>query len=226
MAEAMKIIRSTGLNLSRGQTEKSRGRPRSALKNQSILDAASDLFMENGFDGTSMDEVAKRAGVSKQTVYSHFSNKEKLFSASITSVINQYFPDSVFEVSDGHEVESDLNHLCEIFLHLFVSEDAICMFRLLAAAASLDGENKLATLFWEAGPEVMLQKLAGFMSHWGSKGQLSIKDPVVAAKTLISLIKGHYHFQLAIGLISDVTEDEIKEHAKLCTELFLKIYKA
>lgn len=70
----------------------SRGRPRDAEKNNAIVEAASLLFLEQGFDGTSMDEVAKRAGVSKQTVYSHFSGKEQLFSHVIKVTIRNIIP--------------------------------------------------------------------------------------------------------------------------------------
>lgn len=206
-------------------SEKARGRPRSAQKNESILSAASALFMENGFDGTSMDEVAKRAGVSKQTVYSHFSNKEALFSASITNVIRGYFPD----LEDGatfcsQSLEDDLRKICETFTRLFISDDAIGMFRLLASSATLGGENKLARLFWDAGPEFMLEQLSQVMEFWAAQGQLKMTSGLDGAKTLISLIKGPHHFQMAIGLIDHVSEKEISEHAANCTQLFLKIY--
>ena len=63
--------------------ENKAGRPKSDLKRQSILEAAAGLFLEHGFSQTSMDLVANTAGVSKQTVYSHFNNKDALFSAVI-----------------------------------------------------------------------------------------------------------------------------------------------
>lgn len=205
--------------------EKLRGRPRSQLKNQSILQAASDLFMEKGFDGTSMDEVAKRAGVSKQTVYSHFSSKEQLFSASISRVIHDYFPESACEDDVIHTVEGDLRQICEQFTRLLVSEDAISMFRLLATAASTEGGNTLARLFWEAGPEEMIDRLSRFLAGWAEKGELQITDPAEAAITLISLIKGQYHFKLAIGLDMTISEEIIQNHAQRCADLFLKIYR-
>ena len=53
--------------------------PRSARKRQAILEAATEIFLINGYLGTNMDEIAGRSAVSKQTVYKHFSSKEALF---------------------------------------------------------------------------------------------------------------------------------------------------
>ena len=78
------------------------GRPKSEAKAEAILHAASELFLSQGFQGTSMDAVAKRAGVSKQTVYSHFANKEELFKACIGAKVAGYGFDSAAMVEDSH----------------------------------------------------------------------------------------------------------------------------
>ena len=59
------------------------GRPKDLEKRAAILAAAKQLFPEQGFDGTSMDAIATAAGVSKLTVYSHFTDKEGLFVEAI-----------------------------------------------------------------------------------------------------------------------------------------------
>ena len=62
---------------------------RSARKRRAILDAATAAFLRNGYLGTSMDEIAALAGVSKQTVYKHFADKERLFSEIVTATVNE-----------------------------------------------------------------------------------------------------------------------------------------
>ena len=69
-----------------------RGRPKDPAKRAAILEAAKTLFLAGGFSGTSMDAVAKEAGVSKLTVYSHFSDKETLFSAAIEAKCQNMLP--------------------------------------------------------------------------------------------------------------------------------------
>jgi len=60
-------------------------RGKSDTKRQQILEAASEVFLANGFEGTRMDQVAEHSGVSKQTVYSHFGNKDDLFMPSLNT---------------------------------------------------------------------------------------------------------------------------------------------
>src|SRR6476660_6564438 len=60
--------------------------PRSLRKHAAILDAAEQVFLAKGYLGTSMDEVAARSGVSKQTVYAHFGSKETLFVALVSAM--------------------------------------------------------------------------------------------------------------------------------------------
>src|SRR6202049_5271300 len=63
------------------------GSSRGARKRAAILEAAQQVFFANGFVGTSMDQVAATAAVSKQTVYKHFSDKEALFREVVTNVV-------------------------------------------------------------------------------------------------------------------------------------------
>src|ERR1035438_1454412 len=62
---------------------------RTADKRSSILEAAAEIFLDGGYLGTSMDEIAAKAGVAKQTVYAHFSNKRELFIAMVSALSNQ-----------------------------------------------------------------------------------------------------------------------------------------
>ncbi len=200
-----------------------RGRPRSSEKNQSILAAASNLFLENGFDNASMDEIARRACVSKQTVYGHFSNKEQLFSEAIRLRCEEYFPDTVIESIDELPLREGLSKMSLALGHMFVSDDAISVFRLLSSTAAKD--DKLAKLFWAAGPEIMIGRLKDYLDHWVVKGELEIKDVTKAAIQLISLLKGIFHFRLAIGLISHVSDEEVEDSVVESVDAFLKIYR-
>ncbi|WP_262690983.1 TetR/AcrR family transcriptional regulator [Kordiimonas aestuarii] len=201
-----------------------RGRPRDSEKNSAIIDAASVLFLENGFDGTSMDEVAKRAGVSKQTVYSHFSSKEQLFSEAIHITIAKYFPDAALEMVEIHTLESDLVAVAETYARLLLSDQAIAMHRVLVAAAGKGPE--LAQIFWQAGPQEMNEKLEEFIGTWANKGELKIDNLEKASGQLITLLKGKLHFMREIGMADSVTEAEVKEQAADAVACFLKLYKA
>src|SRR5947207_9408564 len=88
--------------------------PRSARKRQAILDAATTAFLSKGYLGTSMDEIAALARVSKQTVYKHFADKESLFTEIVTSTVNEISDpvyDEVVRLADSGDIEADLRDL-------------------------------------------------------------------------------------------------------------------
>jgi TetR/AcrR family transcriptional regulator, mexJK operon transcriptional repressor len=87
---------------------------RSARKRTAILEAATTLFLRNGYLGTSMDEIARLAAVSKQTVYKHFADKQRLFFKIVTSTLNDASGsvyNEVLELQDSGDVEADLRDL-------------------------------------------------------------------------------------------------------------------
>ncbi|WP_457395457.1 TetR/AcrR family transcriptional regulator, partial [Roseateles sp. P5_E1] len=72
------------------------GRPKDLGKRAAILEAAKSLFVEQGYNGVSMDSIAAQAGVSKLTVYSHFGDKETLFTEAVKSTCVAMLPDALF----------------------------------------------------------------------------------------------------------------------------------
>src|SRR5438552_12790016 len=92
---------------------------RSDRKRAAILDAATSVFLRRGYLGTSMDEIAALAAVSKQTVYKHFADKEALFTEIVISTVNEA-SDPVFEVvkslDPSHDIEADLGGLARRLL--------------------------------------------------------------------------------------------------------------
>ncbi|MFC3053021.1 TetR/AcrR family transcriptional regulator [Kordiimonas pumila] len=201
-----------------------RGRPRDESKNIAIIEAAVQLFLEKGFDSTSMDEVARVAGVSKQTVYSHFSGKEQLFSASIRAEIESRYPDTVLKKLEKRSLEGDMLAVCESFAGLLLSRRALSMYRLLVSAA--DEKPGLAKIFWESGPNEMEAKLEAFLQMWVDRGELAIDDIGKACNLLFTLLKGRAHYQRSIGLIDEIDDDMIKETVKEAIGVFMKLYKA
>src|SRR5436305_10581078 len=88
--------------------------PRSARKRQAILDAATTVFLTKGYLGTSMDEIAALAAVSKQTVYKHFADKERLFSEIVIAIVNEASEavyNDVLGLQDSGDVGADLRDL-------------------------------------------------------------------------------------------------------------------
>ncbi len=101
-----------------------RGRPRSKAKARDILNAATELFTRNGFDATSVDDIAAAAGVSKQTVYSHFGSKEELFGVAISTKCKTSGIDPD-EIDPDVPPEAMLPELARRFVALITSDEAV-----------------------------------------------------------------------------------------------------
>src|SRR5436309_14403335 len=100
--------------MSTTQRVESEGEGRSARKRRAILDAAATVFLRNGYLGASMDEIAALAGVSKQTVYKHFADKERLFVEIVMSTVDEVSDPvhhEVLELVDSGDIEADLRDL-------------------------------------------------------------------------------------------------------------------
>ena len=81
------------------QSQGRRGRPTNQALGQTIVDAAYELFVELGFQATTLDKVAQRAKISKLSIYRHFENKEALFSAAIADRCHQFAPQALLKAS-------------------------------------------------------------------------------------------------------------------------------
>ncbi|HBC19573.1 MAG TPA: TetR family transcriptional regulator, partial [Alcanivorax sp.] len=101
------------------------------------------------FAGTSMDAVAKEAQVSKLTVYSHFSDKETLFSAAIEAKCQNMLPVPIFALDESQPLRTTLTKIGLAFLELIHSPDAVELQRLMNSQATQDPE--MSRLFFEAG---------------------------------------------------------------------------
>jgi TetR/AcrR family transcriptional regulator, mexJK operon transcriptional repressor len=155
---------------------------RSARKRRAILDAATAVFLRKGYLGTSMDEVAALAGVSKQTVYKHFADKERLFTeivAGTVDVVSDPVHDEVLNLVDSGDLEADLRVLARRQLAMVMQPRVLQLRRLVIGESARFPE--LGRTFYERGPERTIEALATVFERLAGRGQLAIDDPRLAA---------------------------------------------
>jgi TetR/AcrR family transcriptional repressor of mexJK operon len=156
--------------------------PRSARKRRAILDAATTLFLRNGYRGTSMDEIAAVARVSKQTVYKHFADKERLFSAIVTAAVDAA-GDPVLEdataLADSDDLEADLRALARAQLERVMQPRLMQLRRLVIGEANRFPQ--LGRAFYERGAGRSTAALAAAFERLTERGLLDAPDPQLAA---------------------------------------------
>jgi TetR/AcrR family transcriptional regulator, mexJK operon transcriptional repressor len=199
------------------------GRPKDLAKRQAILDAAKILFLTHGYANTSMDAVASEAGVSKLTVYSHFNDKETLFSAAVVAKCEEQLPPLFFELPEGIAVEHVLLNIARGFHQLINSEESVNLHRLIMALGSQD--PNLSLIFFQAGPERVVNGMEGLLAKINETGALSINQPRNAAEHFFCLIKGAGNFRLLYGCGEPLTGDAAESHVREVVGLFMRAYK-
>ncbi len=156
---------------------------RSARKRQAILGAARELFLQHGYLGTSMDDVAATAQVSKQTVYKHFGDKRRMFVELLTGDMGE--ADSsvaalAAAVPVSEDLRTDLQAFARAYLAAIMQPHLVRLRRLVIGEAERFPE--LAAAWYAAGPEQAYATFARWFDTLDRRGLLRVDDPVVAAQ--------------------------------------------
>lgn len=206
------------------------GRPKDPAKRQAILQAAQKLFLENGYEGTSMEAIASEAGVSKLTLYSHFMDKQTLFNAAIRNICNTQLPGSLFQIEEDlgarprekalQIVQRRLLDIGVALQQLISSPESIGLHRVMVSKPN----SELPKLFFEAGPRQLLNDLQHLFQQIDHLGLLHIHQPERAAEHFCALIKGLAHFHQLIGYAASLDERQAFEHVSDVVALFMRAY--
>ncbi|MBF8193934.1 TetR/AcrR family transcriptional regulator [Nonomuraea sp. K274] len=162
---------------------------RTARKRRQIMEAARKVFLRNGYVGTSMDEVASLAAVSKQTVYKHFTDKEQLFSSIImdtTAQVEGLATMVTATLDDSHDLDKDLGELARRFLDALMRPDVLRLRRLVIAEA--DRFPDLGRTWYQQGFERSLRTMATAFERLAERGRLRLDDPHLAAEHFVGLL--------------------------------------
>ncbi|MGB5734334.1 MAG: TetR/AcrR family transcriptional regulator [Thiohalocapsa sp.] len=197
------------------------GRQRSSEKREAILEAASRLFLQRGLQGASMDRVAKEAGVSKQTVYAHFENKDELFCACIRDKVTSHGFDGN-AMPTGESAREILLAMVRQFMRLIFDPEVVSMYRVVTAEAV--AHPRIAALFYETGPQATVAAVANALQALVARGLLREHDSVAGAWRLLNMCFGSFHVRLLLNLIEQVPREELDAHLRLVVEDFIALY--
>lgn len=194
---------------------------RGEAKRKHIEAVAIAVFMEKGYDATSMDLIATRAAVSKATLYNHFENKPELFACLIRAMCDQMRA-NIFNL-DGvrGQPEQVLEMLGSKFIEAVLQPGQMAVFRTLTSEAHKFPE--LGRAFEAAGPEPGAIALGRYLRRLDQEGVLDIPDERLAAGQFIALcdagLSRRAHFQ-----VERPTSAQIKKRVQSAVRLFLRGY--
>jgi TetR/AcrR family transcriptional regulator, mexJK operon transcriptional repressor len=199
---------------------------RSGRKRAAIREAAPTLFLRGGYLGTSMGEIAALAAVSKQTVYKHFADKQRLFSEIVTSTLNESSGsvyNKVLELQDSGDVEADLRDLARRQLALVMQPQILQLRRLVIGEAGRFPE--LGRSFYERGPGRTIAALATTFEQLAARGMLQLDDSGLAAAHFNWLIMSvPLNQAMLLGLDEPPAPAELERYADTGVRGFLAAY--
>ena len=196
----------------------------SSGKRRQILDGARKIFMAHGFDGASMNDIVRAAGVSKGTLYAYFSSKEGLFETLIREDRRQ----QAERITDFSHQPGDLRQVLQNFgeqlLELMTRPETLAHLRIVIAASGKFPQ--LGRAFFEAGPQYGAERLAKYLRDQRSAGRLAMADPYRAAWHFLDLCQSETHRRLLFRLDDAVTPNQIKNTVSAGVDVFMAAYGA
>jgi TetR/AcrR family transcriptional repressor of mexJK operon len=200
---------------------------RSARKRRAIRDAARTLFLQQGFAGTSMDDVAALAVVSKQTVYKHFLDKQRLFIDVITREISHAEERTramVDALPDSDDIERDLRTFARQHVRDVVDPEIMQMRRIIIGEA--DRFPDLARAWCASAPERAHATLAERFQELGRRGHLRLDDPLMAAEHFNYLVLSAPLNKAMFYADAQFSSGELERYADEGVRVFLAAYGA
>jgi AcrR family transcriptional regulator len=188
-----------------------------------IVEAAASVFLEMGYEGASMNEVAKRSGGSKTTLYSYFPSKESLFEAVVGHCAVMHLHKATSTLCSIAKDTASLHKQLlafgnEVLLVLGNDATALAVYRMVVGEA---GRSEVGRVFHQSGPQQCIDALASILEGAMRAGVMSPADPTLRASQLLSLITAEANSRIFQSSPPLLTQTRVTEMAEAAVEMFL-----
>ncbi len=191
-------------------------------RREAILAAAHELFVEKGFEATTLNDIVRRSGGSLATLYDMFENKPGLLRALVTErcvTINGALDAATITERPFQE---SLRAVAVEMLDRFLDPNFVGLFRVMIAQCT--NHPDLGRQIYDAGPVVCQTKAADFFARQMATGAMATSDPLIVSKLFFQMVCGDFHSQLIFGLPVDLTEAERAAHLDCILPIFTKAF--
>lgn len=199
------------------------GRPKDLVKRQQILEAAKALFLMHGFHGSSMNQIAKAASVTKLTVYNHFQDKENLFTCAIAETCEESIDTRTVSLDKHSNFHAALQQLCKLAIDLVNLPEALKLEHLLLELAA--EQNPLVLPFYDASHNKLLKVWRFFFQQAISLNFIQDANIEKQIHLLISLLLGQRHHEVLLGIRAIPNVEERQSIVEEAIEIFMLKYQ-
>ena len=197
---------------------------RKGRKFDQVLAGARAVFMADGFEGASVDEIARVAAVSKATLYSYFPDKRLLFMEVANAECQRQSSEALDSIDMDGPPREVLTQTGLHFLGFITSTFGQQVFRI--CVAETDRFPELGQRFYNSGPAVMRAEMEKYFEMAQARGELKIEDLALAADQFGELCKADIWPRLMFGVSRSVTDAEMARVVNGAVETFLARYGA
>ena len=197
---------------------------RRGRKYDQVLNGARTVFMRDGYEGASVDDIAREAGVSKATLYSYFPDKRLLFMEVAKSECRRQADEAVELIDLTLPPEQVLTAAAKRITQFILSDFGMRVFRICVAES--DRFPELGHEFYHSGPLLVRERLAEYLRQAVARGELVIEDIDLAADQFAELCKADLHNRLIFGMSDCCPPRDIDRTIAGAVQMFMARYGA
>lgn len=191
-------------------------------KFEQVLEGAREVFLADGFEGASVDTIARAAGVSKATLYSYFPDKRLLFMEVARCECGRQAEEAIELMDLSAPPRTVLTEAATRMLNFFLSDFGMRVFRICVAES--DRFPELGREFYESGPALVRDRMVGYLRDAVGRGELKIDDLELAADQFAELCKADLFPRVIFGVGTVFTPEDRARVIDGAVETFLARY--
>jgi len=192
----------------------------SVVNRERVLRAATSSFLARGYR-SSVDQIARRAGVAKQTVYHHFPSKDELFKEVARDLAKRVL---IELESEPQDVRKALLRFALAYRQRVLGAQGIATFR--SVVPEVTRFPALARAMYNGGAGVLVQRLAKYLDEVMEAGRMRRDDPELAAELLLGMLVGHDRIKRLFGVTSNGTNGSESRRTARIVDCFLRAYSS
>ena len=195
---------------------------RQGRKYDQVIEGARAVFLRDGFEGASVDDIAREAGVSKATLYSYFPDKRQLFSEMVGVLCRRQAEQANMEIDFGAPPAAVLPLVGRRLMRFILSPTGQRLFRI--CVAETDRFPELGAEYYRCGPQMVQTRLRDYLLEASARCEVRFDDANLAAAQFAELCRAELWAKVIFGVQPSVTEAEIARTVDGATLMFLARY--
>ena len=192
-------------------------------KIRQIVQAATEVFLEDGFTAASMDRIVEKAGVSKRTLYNYYKSKDEIFLDVMQTHLSSIYANFEARPNRSAGLKEQLRRVGIELLRLANSSATLSLFRI--AASEVQRFPELAQRFFEHSFEDVIDGIASILDREREKSGTRITDTRAASECFLDLLIGTAYLGVIFGVSPPMNDKTIRKRTERALSLVFEIYQ-